>query len=185
MRIVAFLGAAAISAAVYFLFYRYWGRLDMPAQVFVLVAAPLLGALGVAVAARRERTGYFATIVGLVAFACFVLDLAMLGQIFSITPSQNAFLVWAGFAFVLAYGYDLRLLQIAGILSLMGYLTATVGTWGGCYWLSAGERPEHFIAAGLCIFGLCFVPHRRYDRSGARGGRERLRPGRSRLEPPG
>jgi uncharacterized membrane protein len=162
MRIVAFLGAAAISAAVYFLFYRYWGHLTTPAQVVVLVAAPLLVAAGVELAARRERTGYFATIVALVAFACFVLDLVMLGQIFNVTPSQNAFLAWAAFALILAYTYDLRLLQIAGILSFMGYLAATVGTWGGCYWLSTGERPENFIAAGLLIFGLSFIPQWRH-----------------------
>lgn len=160
MRIVAFLGAAAISAAVYFLFYRFWGHLETPIQVAVLVSAPALGTFGVQLAARREQTGYFATLVALVAFACFVLDLAMLGQIFNVTPSQNAFLAWAAFALVLAYAFDLRLLQIAGVVSLMGYLAATVGAWHGCYWLSTGERPEHFIVAGTCIFGLSFIPHR-------------------------
>ena len=160
MRIIAFLGAAAISAAVYFLFHRFWGHLHTAIQVAVLVSAPVLGVVGVQRAARRERTGYFAAIVALVAFACFVLDLAMLGQVFNITPSQNAFLAWAAFALILAYGFDLRLLQIAGILSLMGYLAATVGVWRGCYWLSTGERPEHFIVAGAFIFGLSFIPHR-------------------------
>jgi uncharacterized membrane protein len=161
MRIVAFLGAAAISAALFFLFYRYWGFIDTPLQVIVLIAVPLLGVVGVELAARREPTGYIATIVAMVAFASFVLDLSMLGQVFSITPSQNAFLAWSGLAIVLAYSYGLRLLLIAGILSLLGYLSATVGTWGGCYWLSAGERPENFIVGGLCIGALSFIPHRR------------------------
>ncbi len=163
MRIVAFLGAAAMSASVFFVFYRYWGRLDTAIQVLVLVSAPLLALGGVELASRRERTGYFAAIVALVAFACFVLDLAMLGQIFGITPSQNAFLAGAAFALILAYTYDLRLLQIAGILCLLGYLAATVGTWRGCYWLSTGERPENFIVAGAFIFALSFVPHRRLE----------------------
>ncbi len=162
MRIVAFLGAVAISAAVFFLFYRYWGFIDTPLQVIVLVVVPLLGLIGVEMAARRERTGYIASVVALVAFASFVLDLSMLGQVFGITPSQNAFLAWSAFALVLAYTYDLRLLLIAGILSLLGYLSATVGTWGGCYWLSAGERPENFIVGGLFIGALSFVPHHRF-----------------------
>lgn len=161
MRIVAFLGAAAISAAVFFLFYRYWGQLGTAAQVVVLVSAPLLALAGVELAAQRERTGYFAAIVALVAFACFVLDLSMLGQIFVIAPTQHALLVWALFAFLLAYGYDLRLLQIAGILALFGWLSATVGAWRGLYWLSVGERPEHFILAGAAIFTLGFVRHPR------------------------
>jgi uncharacterized membrane protein len=164
MRIVTVLGAAAISAAVFFLFYRYWGYIDTPLQVLVLVLAPLLGLGGVELAARRERTGYVATVVALVAFACFVLDLSMLGQVFSITPSQNAFLAWGAFALILAYAHGLALLQVAGILSLLGYLSLTVGTWGGCYWLSAGERPENFIAAGFCIAALSFVPHRKNAR---------------------
>lgn len=161
MRIVSFLGAAAISAAVFFFFYRFWGLLSTPVQVALLVAAPLLAALGVELAARKERTLYFAAIVGLVAFACFVLDLSMLGQIFNITPTQNAFLVWSLFAFVLAYTYGIRILQVAGIICLLGYLAATMGTWGGCYWLSFGERPENFLGAGLGIFCLSFIPHRK------------------------
>ncbi len=164
MRIVTVLGAAAISAAVFFLFYRYWGYIDTPLQVAVLVLAPLLGLAGVELAASRERSGYVAAIVGMVAFACFVLDLSMLGQVFSITPSQNAFLVWGAFALILAYTYGLALLQVAGILSLLGYLSLTVGTWSGCYWLSAGERPESFIAGGLCIAALSFLPHGRLAR---------------------
>ncbi len=162
MRIVSFLGAAAISAAVFFFFYRFWGLLSTPVQVLILIAAPVLATLGVEFAARKERTLYFAAIVGLVAFACFVLDLSMLGQIFSITPTQNAFLVWSLFAFILAYTYGIRILQVAGILSLLGYLAATMGTWYGCYWLSFGERPENFLVAGLAIFGLAFVPHRKH-----------------------
>lgn len=161
MRIVSFLGAAAISAAIFFFFYRFWGFLSTPVQVALLIAAPVLATIGVEVAARRERTLYIAAIVGLVAFASFVLDLSMLGQIFAITPTQNAFLVWSLFAFILAYTYGIRILQVAGILSLMGYLAATMGTWRGCYWLSFGERPENFIAAGLAIFGLSFIPHKK------------------------
>jgi uncharacterized membrane protein len=162
MRIVSFLGAAAISAAVFFFFYRFWGLLTIPVQVAILVAAPILASLGVELAARRERTLYFAAILGLTAFACFVLDLSMLGQIFNIAPTHNAFLVWAAFAFILAYTYGIRILQVAGIISLLGYLAAAMGAWHGCYWLSFGERPENVLAAGSAIFGLAFVPHRRH-----------------------
>jgi len=163
MRIVSFLGAAAISAAVFFFFYRFWGLLTTPVQVALLIAAPVSATLGIELAARRERTLYIAAIVGLVAFACFVLDLSMIGQIFSITPTQNAFLVWSGFAFLLAYTYGIRILQVAGIIALSGYLAATAGTWAGCYWLSFGERPENFIASGLVLFGISFIPHGRRE----------------------
>jgi uncharacterized membrane protein len=160
MRIISFLGAAAISAAVFFFFYRFWGLLSIPIQVGILLVGPILILLGVEAAARKEKTLYFAAIIGLVAFATFVLNLSMLGQIFNITPTQNAFLAWALFAFILAYTYGLRILLVAGIICLIGYLSATVGTWSGCYWLGFGERPENFIIAGLVLFGMSFIPHK-------------------------
>lgn len=162
MRITAFLGAAAISAAIFFLFYRYWGLLGTGLQVGVLVAAPLVALAGVELASRRERTGYVAAVVALVAFCCFVLDLSMLGQIFGIAPTQHALLAWGAFAFLLAYGHDLRLLQIAGILCLFGWLSATAGSWHGLYWISVGEQPEHFIPAGGVVFGLGLLRDRRH-----------------------
>lgn len=163
MRIVSFLGALALSAAVFFFFYRFWGLLSTGVQTGILVAAPLLILTGVEFAARRERTLYFASLISLVAFAAFVLDLSMLGQIFSITPSQNAFLAWGAFALIIAYTYRLRLMLVAGLACLLGYLAASIGTWCGIYWFSFGERPENLILAGALIFGAAFVPQRRYE----------------------
>jgi uncharacterized membrane protein len=160
MRIAAFLGALALSAAVFFFFYRFWGGLGTIMQVAILVSAPLCVVIGVDYAARREKTLYFASLLSLIAFTCFVLNLSVLGTIFNIIPSQNAFLVWGGFAMLLAYASGLRLMLIAGMTCLMGYLAATVGTWGGCYWLSFGERPENFILAGALLILLGAVPHR-------------------------
>lgn len=151
MRLASFFGALALSAAVFFFFYRFWGAIDTAAQVAILIAGPLLATAGVELAARRERGLYFASLIALVAFACFVLDLSMLGRIFNITPSQNAFLAWGGFALLLAYGYRLRLLLVAGLSCLVAWLSATVGTWSGMYWLSFGERPENFILAGVAM----------------------------------
>ncbi len=162
MRIVSFLGAIALSAAVFFFFYRFWGDLATTSQVAILIAAPLLATIAVEIAARREKTLYFSSLLALVAFTCFVLNLLVLGTIFNITPSQNAFIAWGAFALVFAYGYGLRLLLIAGMTCVLGYLAATIGTWSGCYWLSFGERPENFIAAGLIMALAAVVPSRRY-----------------------
>jgi uncharacterized membrane protein len=164
MRIASFLGALALCASVVLFFMRFWGLLGTASQVAILVAAPLLTVLLTEYAARRERTLYFAGIAGLVAFGCFVLDLAMLGSIFNITPSPRAFLPWAAFAFILAYAYGLRVLLAAGILSLAGWLSATAGTWSGCYWLDFGERPENFLVAGAVLLAIPLLPHRsRHD----------------------
>jgi hypothetical protein len=142
MRVASFLGALALAASVFFLFYQFWGLFAIQ---------------------RRDSTGYFTKLAAMVAFACFVLDIAMLGQIFNITPSDKALLPWAAFAFLLAYACDLRLLLAAGILCLVAFIAARTGTWSGMYWLHFGERPENFFPAAIVLF---FAPqildHRRF-----------------------
>jgi uncharacterized membrane protein len=162
MRIVSFLGALALSAAVFFFFYRFWGLLGTPAQVGILVGAPMVAVVGVDFTARREKTHYFASLFSLIAFTSFVLNLSVLGTIFNITPSQNAFLVWGVFALILAYALGLRLMLVAGMTCVLGYLAATIGTWCGCYWLSFGERPENFLIAGVLLMSAGSLPHHRH-----------------------
>lgn len=164
MRIVSFLGAIALSAAVFFFFYRFWGQMSTSVQVGILIGMPILLTLAIEAGARLEKTLYFTSLIGLVAFASFVLNLSLLGTIFNIIPTQNAFLAWGLFALIIAYTYGLHLLQVAGIFCLLGYLSATAGTWSGIYWLSFGERPENFIIAGFCLTALSLVPHRSYTR---------------------
>lgn len=152
MKIASFIGALALAASVFFLFYQFWGYFSTPVQVSILIAAPLLSLFVTYWVSQREATGYFAKLLSMVSFTCFVLNLVMLGQIFNITPSENALLVWAAFGFLLAYTFDVRLLLAAGILSLAGFIAARMGTWSGMYWLSFGERPENFLVPALLIF---------------------------------
>jgi uncharacterized membrane protein len=162
MKIASFLGALGLAASIFFLFYQFWGRFSTPLQVIILTVAPLLGLAGTMFAFQHEKTGYFTKLLGLVTFACFVLNLVMFGQIFNIIPSPKAFLVWALFAFLLAYASDARLLLAAGIICLAGYLSAQMGTWSGCYWIHFGERPENFFPAALFLFivPMLFAHHR-------------------------
>jgi uncharacterized membrane protein len=163
MRIASFLGALALAASVFFLFYQFWGRFSETTQVVIL----LLASLGMLVATvwiqGRDATGYFTKLAAMVAFACFVLNIAMLGQIFNITPSDKALLPWAAFALLLAYTCDLRLLLATGILCLIAFVSARTGTWAGTYWLYFGERPENFFPAAIVLFfAPQIVPHERF-----------------------
>lgn len=155
MRIASFLGALALAASVFFLFYQFWGLLPTAVQLAILVTASL-GTFGATFWIQgRDATGYFTKLAAMVAFTCFVLNIAMLGQIFNITPSDNALIPWAALAFLLAYTCDLRLLLAAGILCVVAFISARTGTWGGLYWLDFGQRPENFFPAAAIIF---FVP---------------------------
>lgn len=163
MRVTSFLGALALAASVFFLFYQFWGDFTETAQVLILQGASLM-TLGATLWLRsRDTSGYFAKLAALVAFACFVLNILMLGQIFNITPSDKALLPWAALAFLLAYTCDLRLLLAAGILCVIAYVSARVGEMGGLYWLDAGQRPENYFPVGALLFLLPgWISHRRY-----------------------
>ncbi len=163
MKIASFLGSLALAASLFFLFYQFWGRFSTLVQVVILVSAPIVGLGLTMLANQHENTGYFSKIFGLVTLACFILNLTMFGQMFNITPSANAFLVWAAFGLLLAYGADARLLLAAGILSLSGFLSAQTGTWAGCYWLNFGERPEHFFPMALLLFSIPLLNHQRFS----------------------
>jgi uncharacterized membrane protein len=154
MRTASFLGALALAASVYYLFHQFWGLFAAPAQVSILLAAAL-GTFGVTMwLHQRDASGYFTKLAALVAWACFVLNISLLGQIFNITPSDKALLPWAALAFLLAYACDLRLLLAAGILCVITYTSARTGTWGGMYWLDMGHRPENFFPVGVALFCL-------------------------------
>jgi uncharacterized membrane protein len=163
MRVASFLGALALAASAFFLFYQFWGWFSTPAQVGILLAASFGSLVATFAIQARDSTGYFAKLAAMVAFACFVLNIAMLGQIFNITPSDKALLPWAALALLLAYACDLRLLLAAGILCLIAFIAARTGTWSGMYWLHFGERPENFFPAAFALF---FVPqvldHKRF-----------------------
>ena len=164
MRIASFLGAVALAASVFFLFSQYWGLFPdgsaghaADRRVARHVDCRRSGS------AAAMRTGYFAKLAAMVTFACFVLNISLLGQMFNITPSDNAFVVWGALAFLLAYTFDLRLLLAAGIACVIAFVAARVGTWGGMYWLYFGERPENFFAAAVLLFCVpLFFAHERF-----------------------
>ena len=154
MRIASFLGALALAASVFFLVNQYWGLLPTTVQVVLLIVASLATLVAAFWTARRDSSGYFAKLAAMVAFACFVLNITLLGAVFNITPSDKAFIVWAALGFLLAYAFELRLLLAAGILCVTAFVAARAGTWGGLYWLDFGERPENFFPAALLMFAI-------------------------------
>lgn len=163
MRIASFLGALALAASVFFFFYQFWGHFDETAQVTILLGAALGTLWTTAWIQGRDASGYFTKLAAMVAFACFVLNLVMLGQIFNITPTDKALLPWAALAFLLAYACDLRLLLAAGICCIAAYISARVGEWGGLYWLDAGKRPENFFPVAMLLFVMPLaISHRRF-----------------------
>ncbi|HET7042140.1 MAG TPA: DUF2157 domain-containing protein [Gemmatimonadales bacterium] len=152
MRLASFVGAVALSCAVFFLFYRFWGDLAVPAQVATLVLAPLALIALTHLLHRWEASAYFATLAALAAVAAFILDLGVLGTIFNLPPTPHAFLAWGLFGTLLGWSYGLRLPHFAGLVCLGLWLTACPG------WFRAEELPDLFgrgealiVAGGLFL----------------------------------
>ena len=163
MRVASLIGALALAASVFLLFYQFWGYFSTTAQVAILIASSTGLFLATMALQRFDDSGYFTKLAAMVAFACFALNIVMLGQIFNITPSDKALLPWAALALLLAYSCELPLLLVAGILCLIAYIAARVGTWGGLYWLDFGSRPENFfLPAVLLFFFPLWVSHQRF-----------------------
>jgi uncharacterized membrane protein len=163
MRIASLLGALALAASVFFLFYQFWGRFPTSAQVAILIAAAAGSFAATVWLQGRDPSGYFAKLAAMVAFACYVLNIAMLGSIFNITPSDKAFIVWAALGFLLAYALDLRLLLGAAILCVVAFVGSRTGTFSGMYWIHFGQRPENFFPAAVILFAVPhFIRHARF-----------------------
>ena len=164
MRIASTLGGIAICAAVVLFFMRYWGYLTTSSQVAILVMIPLAALGGAEFAARRETTLYFTGLLALVAFAAFIMNLAVVGSIFNIVSTERALLAWGTFALLLAYRYGLRLQLAMALLLLIGYGAALVTAQFGYRWFDFGQRPELVAILALAAFALPLViQHRRHD----------------------
>jgi hypothetical protein len=162
MRIASTFGGLALCAAVVLFFQRIWGLLGIPAQVAVLVVTPLVMLAATEFAARRERTLYYGSLLSLVAFGAFVLNLSVLGSIFNLTPGRDALLAWGLFGLLLAYAYGLQLPLAAGLICMLGYLAACFSSWMGAPWLSFPERPENFLLGGLILLAVPGLRHQRW-----------------------
>ena len=149
MRMVSLIGAIALAASVFYFFYRVWGVISLPSQLAILAVAPVGALISASILAARERAGYFTSMAASFAFASFALDTRVLSTILNRAFSPWELMAWGAFALVLAYGYRLRVLLVAGAGSTALFLASGVLHWGGFYWPSCFERPESFFPAGV------------------------------------
>jgi hypothetical protein len=151
MVLAALFGAAALILAIYSLVDRAWWRMDLPAQTTLLTMFPLAALAGVEIAARRERTRYFAAIFALVACATTWLALIMTARLLDLPFS--VLLLWpgilAGLAVALSYGFWL----VFGV-SLVAVIVALAGAFfaaAGVPWPHALGRLEPLMMTAFVV----------------------------------
>jgi hypothetical protein len=151
LRLVSLLGALAFAASAFFLLYRVWGVISPVVRTVVLAAAPILGVVAAAFAARRERGGYFTSMAAAFAYACMAINVTLLGTTFGVRSSPLESLVLGVFALVLAYGFELKLLLTVGLVSLAWFVTSACHLLAGGCWAEALKFPETMLIAGALL----------------------------------
>lgn len=157
MRAATLLGAVTLAAALYAFLYRFWGAMTEALQAGVVVALPLLLVGAMELSARRERTLYVTSILGVLAATSFVVGLNVLAALANVALPPEALLAWAAFCGALGLAYGLRLPVAAALLSVLGYAATFGGGSGHCIWDAFGHRPETFLAAGALVAAAPFL----------------------------
>jgi hypothetical protein len=158
MQIAAFFAAVALTAAVYSLVARFWGRLDLPVQATLLGAFPLMALVGVELSAQRERTLYIASIFALVAFGTYWLAVFELSALVNVPLTPVA--IWGGalFGVALALPYGFRVIFAGAVVALLVALSGSVFQAAGMPWTLLLEFPEILTAAAwLLAAGAAWV----------------------------
>ena len=151
MQLLSFFAAIALSAAIYSLVARYWGRIDLPLQATLLAAFPLMALVGTEFAARRERTLYVASIFALAAYGTFWLAAGALSWTLNVAPTPA--MIWAGalFGFALALPYRFRIVLAIALLALILAPAASLLQSSGVPWDEAFRRPEPIAGAAFSL----------------------------------
>jgi uncharacterized membrane protein len=156
MRIASTLGAVAFALGVFLFFEYYWDLFSTTLQVALLTVAPFLGWALSEFVARRFRTAHYTSLAVLVAVACFVANLFIIGKIFNVAPSPNALLAWGLFGLVLAYRHELAIVMGLCVLALMAFAGGFMTNLAGFAWPRA-QVPEFYLGAGLLCLALPLV----------------------------
>ncbi len=154
MKIVSALGGLALCVALSLLVQRYWGRLETPVQVALLLAVPLGAIALIEFSSRRERNTYFTGLFALVAIAAFVISTFEMGRLFSLHPSPATITVWGLFCGLAGSHYGLRLPFLAGLALVAISIPLWFHYLTGWTWFNPFARAE--LTAAVALAGLAW-----------------------------
>jgi hypothetical protein len=154
MRLASFFGGVTLTAAIYSVVERFWGRIDLPLQATLLAAFPLMALVGVELSARRERTLYVASLFALVAYGTFWLAVAVLSSTLNIPVTPAFIFAGAIFGLPLAIFYRFRVVLALALATLAVAVSATIFQLAGTEWTYAFERLEVLALAGFSLLVL-------------------------------
>jgi hypothetical protein len=154
MQLASFFAAATLTAAIYSLVARVWGRLDFPMQATLLCLFPLAALIGVELSARRERTLYVAALFAVVAYGTFWLAVVVIGNLVNVPLTP--IVIWTGvlFGLALALAYGFRVILAGALAALIVALAGSMIQAAGIPWTVAFERPDLITALAFGLLAL-------------------------------
>ena len=162
LRLATLIGGLALTAAVVFFVFQFWGTLPTAGQLALGVAAPLVPLLLAEFAVRRERTVYLGHLFAVVASAGFLLNLVLLQRTLNLPDSPHFVLAFGFFALVLAYRFGNRIILAAGLLAAMYWVASSLYSLTGGWYLDFPMLPETILVPGLLVLLLpSILPHER------------------------
>ncbi|USG62658.1 DUF2157 domain-containing protein [Sneathiella marina] len=159
MKLASTCGAVALSMAIFMFFNYYWDNFSTGLQVSLAVIAPFLAWGVTELVAKLYRVSYFTSLAVLVAIACFVIDIYIVGEIYNLSPSPTPFLAWGLFGLLLAFRHDLSFVLALSVASLLVFAGGILTTLLGYSW-SFSIVPEVYLPGCFVILATPFLfPH--------------------------
>ncbi|MEW6323245.1 MAG: hypothetical protein AB1635_19420 [Acidobacteriota bacterium] len=151
LQAASFFGAVTLTAALWALVARFWGRLDLPVQIGLLTFIPLALLGAVDVAARRERSLYVASLFALAAYGAFWLAAIAVPELLDLPLTPG--ILWTGalFGVALAVPYGFRLVFGLALVALVVAVSASVFAAVGAPWTIAAERLEPAVLTAFSL----------------------------------
>lgn len=123
MRLSALFASLALSAAIYFFLQTFWHHLGLSWQLLLAIATPLTLLVAAQISYSRSDDGYFSRLFAVLSWLCFTFNLALLADLFNLSPTATSLLLWAIYAALLALLYQSKLLCSLAVLCFIAYFS--------------------------------------------------------------
>lgn len=154
MRVATLFGAAALSIAWAMFVASVWDDLDRTSQLALVWLPPLALVPAVAVAARRDRSGYVASIVAVVACIAIAVAGPATLEVLGRPEARWPFFVVGAFALTLAMRWRLLLPLIVAIGALGAWFWSLEGLLTGEPVNRSFDHGEPVLLAGVLAIAL-------------------------------
>ncbi len=157
MRIATLLGAMALSIAWAMFVSTVWKDLGRTPKLLLVWLPPIALVPAIALAARRDVSGYVANIIGVVASIAVAIAGPATVSLYQNPGARWPYLVAGVFALGLAYRWRLVLPLLIGIAGLAGWLWSLEGVLRGVALEQSFDHAEPMVLIGAAAIGVSFA----------------------------